>query len=591
MEKNSVYSGSATSTVTGRSLDFKAIITQPVTTVSLRHSFLQIISQAVVGFAGLCKLHLVYYYCGIYGAIAFTTWSCFQILIIYVVKCSCNSVVADVQRRFLAEQFKASQVIFEHAIIIGYVFGIVISLTLGLLNEQIDTKFTKWLDTQQYLKIMLKVMPILSTIYNVPLPGMVAENRSDIVAFISIAKELISTIAVYMMCTICKGSNKTISMNSFAIIEIVITSVFIIVVYYILAKADSSSRFSLTFSSFKDLKMTVLIEVLLKTCNYMVSYITDNILPLLALISLQLSTGLERLGGILSLGIMLQFQQFCVCVAQSVESVVIQVSIPNNQLKRFDRMSTLLKQGMLQFLVISIVINLIMYVSFNQLLTMVYQDLSYSSLTHKFNNQNYSTDALYSAKLIAIESMLRPLYQFVTSMSFVCGYKIITVFLIILKSIIHIIMIIICFTIKTMNELDLIIYAMLFIDILCVYPYIFLSMRFKKLRGHMQEIDQLVNDNNQDLETETTINMIEPIQQMPTIQKYNSSSKSNSVEAKGLSEFESAKLVQDTSDLFKQAYSRSNEVKSQNLEVLRTDTRSNEQSSEKKETSQFVNSK
>ncbi|CAL6058228.1 Hypothetical_protein [Hexamita inflata] len=151
-------------------------------------------------------------------------------------------------------------------------------------------------------------------------------------------------------------------------------------------------------------------------------------------------------------------------------------------MKRYDRVLKFFDKGFKTFIIISICINIALFMAFNKIITSVYFDVRYKSTNSIYSSNNFEIPDFASIKFISLEAVTKLIAQFTLSAAEVSQTTYIMVYLIIVKCSVSITVFIINYYCNTLDLIQQIISSEITIDLCCIFPYLLMLRKFAAFR-------------------------------------------------------------------------------------------------------------
>ncbi|CAL5994932.1 Hypothetical_protein [Hexamita inflata] len=233
------------------------------------------------------------------------------------------------------------------------------------------------------------------------------------------------------------------------------------------------TRFSLSLNTLTDMLLPVLFLALKQCIVHILGNLPEHVIPVLALILNFTQTETEQKNGMfLAFAFFVTYQQISSAVSRTIHAVLLQVFMPNVQMKRYERMTQFMTSGFGIIFAISAVINIVLFVVCNQIVTVVFYDIKYNRADQQFIDGDYSIDSFYSIKYLAIEGIMRPIQSFVVYSSEITHNVGCYAFVVIVRYTATIGMFLIAYFTNVTKSIDYMVLAELSVDICCIMPLI-----------------------------------------------------------------------------------------------------------------------
>ncbi|CAL6015291.1 MatE_and transmembrane domain-containing protein [Hexamita inflata] len=500
-EQATSYSESVNSNATTNyGNNFKTILIDPIKRVVSSSTFLPIISQFAQGVFYLLQVLLAYYYVNQQASIVIALTFVIIQLIKHIVISPIYGVLKKVQERLMAEQGSSANMLYDHIFVIIIALSVIIVCFMIAFSKSIATSLTGWAGDVIYFPLMVQGMPILLAC-QYTLYILISENKGNYISLIEIAKTVIHAAALYVVIIIMTAQKTAVTLKTFAIIELVINAVFAVAclkpILLFSKGKESITRFSIGFSAFKDFKMPIFWMSTKAFLLYMICNLSEYAIPILAFVIIFKQTETETKNGMfIAFAFFVTYQQISCAVSRAVQGVLLQVFTPNVQMKRYERISALMTGGFGMLFLISVVLNLVLFIICNYMITVVFYDVTYNSAGGEFVEVGYSIDTFYSIKYVAMEGLFRPLQTFVICTSEITQTASSYFYVVVVKYIAVIGMFLISYFTNITKSINYMVITEATVDLCCVLPYINLLQKFNKLRSKMNEMEQTnpIND-------------------------------------------------------------------------------------------------
>ncbi|CAL5991424.1 MatE_and transmembrane domain-containing protein [Hexamita inflata] len=494
MEARSQHSTAhTTSSINSISFDILNVVVNSTHSISIISNLLPSISKIVCGFSNIIWLMLAYFTCGQQEAIVvIITW-----FILFVIEFIVNSPINGVQKaahqRLFSEQYTSGVQLFIHSIVISLVFGVFISIAMWVAVNNIQDKvLTQVTYTGNYFKIMLKVIPIMLPLSKASFQILNADNNIIKKAFMEITFNILQLIFVYVSFVVLSAYGISIKLEYMAWSAVAVNAIFVVVALLFFTLGQNT-RFKITVQSLQEFKVKA-IWIAIKSTSAYIFFNGTHILILLYCFSLLFSAKTDFEPLILTLGLYLYFQQISGSFSESLRASLVQVLMPNAQMKRYDRITTILGMDFIYLFLTNAFILALLLVSLNSLLQFVYSDLKFDLLDATFTWSS-STIYLKWVELAIIESIFRPFQVIALVSASVLKYNDCSLLLIILK--------ILCSTAQFLtvllsvnieNCISFIFTVEVTFDAISVLPYLIILVRMHRNRTTVAEIQGMTID-------------------------------------------------------------------------------------------------
>ncbi|CAL6064576.1 MatE_and transmembrane domain-containing protein [Hexamita inflata] len=463
---------------------YKGALIDPISRVIQSSTLFPILSHFIYGIFCLLQVLLSYYYINYQASIVIAQTYVIQWLIKLILQSPLYGIMKKVQERLMAEQVFASNILFQHALVLMFLVAIIIVCFMIAFSKSIATSLTGWAGDVVYFPLMVQGMPILLAC-QYTLYILISENKGNYISLIEIAKTVVHAATLYVTILIMTTMKKAVSLKIFAIIEVVINAVFAVACLkpLIFQKTNKISLFSISSSLFKDFKMPIFWVSIKSFLLYMISNLSEYAIPILAFVIIFKQTEAETKNGMfIAFAFFVTYQQISCAVSRAVQGVLLQVFTPNVQMKRYERISALMTGGFGMLFLISVVLNLVLFVICNYMITVVFYDVTYNSAGGEFVEVGYSIDTFYSIKYVAMEGLFRPLQTFVICTSEITQTASSYFYVVVVKYIAVIGMFLISYFTNITKSIDYMVITEATIDICCILPFISLLQHINNVR-------------------------------------------------------------------------------------------------------------
>ncbi|CAL6058266.1 MatE_and transmembrane domain-containing protein [Hexamita inflata] len=394
---------------------FQDVLTNTPLQVIIEFSFSPIVSQLVQAISQLLQLGLIYYYLGYLQTISFVKTWIFLIIMRHIIQTPILSSNKYIQDRIVAEQWVAADIIYQHAVTITIIFGIIIFIFMMVFGTKLSTIGFVSTDVE-YFPVMIKGMPLLFSIQSL-IQVLVTENNQHILNLFEISRSITHILILYIVLLILKTKGLTISFSLFAYIDLARNCLCSVICIYMLTrrhKKQQITQFSIRFKNFKPLQFPIIKTVLKWMFVYYLytSWTNVSIILSLYLNSKEFDLNVVQ-GNYLALIFIFSFQDISQSIYKATESALHQIIMPNISMKKFDRVYKFMVQGFITLFTIHIILNIILLIICNKIITMIFYDVSYEVNAGLFTNSQYSIMSYYYIKFICVESMLKLFKMFV----------------------------------------------------------------------------------------------------------------------------------------------------------------------------------
>ncbi|CAL6064500.1 Hypothetical_protein [Hexamita inflata] len=151
-------------------------------------------------------------------------------------------------------------------------------------------------------------------------------------------------------------------------------------------------------------------------------------------------------------------------------------------MKRYDRVLKFFDKGLKTFIIISICINIALFMAFNKIITSVYFDLRFNSTNSVYTSNNFEIPDFASIKFISLEAVTKLIAQFTLSAAEVSQTTYIVVYFIVIKCTVSISVFLINYYCNTLDLIQQIIASEITIDLCCIFPYFLMLRKFAAFR-------------------------------------------------------------------------------------------------------------
>ncbi|CAL6003914.1 MatE_and transmembrane domain-containing protein [Hexamita inflata] len=471
-DSESVASG-ASSIITN---NFQPILIEPVEAVVAQTSILPLISQFSQGLFQILQLLLAYYYINYQAAIVIALTMVVTKLMQYAMISPIYGMMKRIQERMLAEQSNAPNILYQNTYVITGMLCVTIFVFMIIFGQKIANIYTAWAGDVTYFPLIVRGLPYINAIqYAVYI--MICENKGNYLSLIEISQVILHLTSLYLAIFVLNSMRIEVTLRSFAIIDIAVNAVFAIVFGWPILKSTKSkkpiTRFSLSLNTFRDMLLPVLFLALKQCVVYILGNLPEYVIPVLALILNFTQTETEQKNGMfLAFAFFVTYQQISSAVSRTIHAVLLQVFMPNVQMKRYERMTQFMTSGFGIIFGVSAVINIVLFVVCNQIVTVVFYDLKYNRADQQFIDGEYSIDSFYSIKYLAIEGIIRPIQSFVVYSSEITHNVGCYTFVVIVRYTATIGMFLIAYFTNVTKSIDYMVLAELSVDICCILPLI-----------------------------------------------------------------------------------------------------------------------
>ncbi|CAL6058285.1 MatE_and transmembrane domain-containing protein [Hexamita inflata] len=529
MIEKSAYSDSISSAISSMNkINFKTILLDPIGRVVHQTTIVPIISHLVQSFCAIIILVLAYYYSGYKSVGVITvTQSIIQLYQMFISSPE-YGVLRMVQQRLMAEQKSAANIIFQHVFTVSLILGIIVLCISVAISDRISNYFLSWCSETTYLTLMIQGMPLLLAIQS-PYILMTTENQSNYSSFFEMFRSVLVLIVIFITIIVQQVYSIKSDLKTFAIVELIINAIFALVMLFVVTLnnkfSTDISNFKLTLIGLRDQKMGIIWVVVKKSLFHLLISITDVLIPILSIIiNLQQQENNIKVGNFVAFSFFVTYQDICNSIAYASKAIILQIFLPNIQMKRYERIAGLMGQGFGYIILLSTIMNIILFVICNQILTIVFYDVKYNELNMIFTESQYSVELFYEIKYVAIEAIFRPLQYYVVQISDITQNGNSMIYIVCIKYISTISLFLISYFTDIMKSMNYMIIAQATIDASAVLPYILLVIKFDKLRAKITELEKIQSVENavNDLASEQPsksyregVQQIEPMKPMP----------------------------------------------------------------------------
>ncbi|CAL6015296.1 MatE_and transmembrane domain-containing protein [Hexamita inflata] len=394
---------------------FQDVLTNTPLQVIIEFSISPIISQIVQAITQLLQIGLIYYYLGYYQVISFVKTWIFMMLMKHIIQTPILCSNKYIQDRIVAEQWVVADIIYQHSVTITVILGIIIFTFMMVFGTKLSSIGVIGSDTE-YFPIMIKGMPLLFSAQSLLLV-LITENNQHVLNMFEITRSATHILILYFVLVVLKTNNSTITFSLFAYIDLIRNCLFSLVCLYMLTrkhKKQQITQFSIRFRNFKPLQFPIIKTVIKWMFVYYLYTSWTNISIILALYlnSKEFDAHVIQ-GNYLALIFIFSFQDISQSIYKATESALHQIIMPNISMKKFDRVYKFMVQGFLMLFTVQIIVNIILLILCNKIITIIFYDVSYEAKVGLFTNSQYSTMSYYYIKYICVESMLKMFKMFV----------------------------------------------------------------------------------------------------------------------------------------------------------------------------------
>ena len=321
-------------------------------------------------------------------------------------------------------------------------------------------------------------MPVLISISQAPLVFLDAENNGNTHNTIKIMRSVFNLVVLMTLLGIVVSTSGTVQLDYFAYVDIAVEAIFVLITLYItvdgLKPAEVSiSRFVLGKDNLRMLKMGVFGVVAEKMALHFLIFIPELLNHILPLANIFNFTQMEdRTSTFAAFAAYETFEPICTAVSQAMKTTLIQILTPNNQMKRYERVTAVILSGFLLEFTVNAIINIALYCAISSIIPSLYFDTTYNMQGSIFTNSHFDPTRLSSVANVAIEGITRPIYSFVMVTANICQMKDLLGFAVAIKYIAVIVSYIITYYLDTQEVIDELFWPNLTVDLACILPYL-----------------------------------------------------------------------------------------------------------------------
>ncbi|CAL6020337.1 MatE_and transmembrane domain-containing protein [Hexamita inflata] len=381
-----------------------------------------------------------------------------------------------IQERMLAEQSNAPNILYQNTYLITALICIIILVFMIIFGLKIANIYTGWAGDVTYFPLIVRGLPFLyATQYSVYI--IICENKGNYLSLLEISRVLLHLTFLYLTIFVMNSMKIQITSKVFAIIDIVVNAIFAEVYCFTMLKViqrkQPITRFTLSMNVLSDLLLPVMFMAMKQCIAHILANLPEHLIPILALILNFAQTESEQKNGMfLAFAFFVTYQQVSASVSKTIHEILLQVFMPNVQMKRYERMTGFMTSGFGIIFIISALINIVLFVVCNQIVTVVFFDIKYNKAEQQFIDGDYSINSFYSIKYLAIEGILRPVQSFVIYSSEITHNVGCYAFVVLVRYIATIGMFLIAYFTNISKSIDFMVLSELSIDICCILPLI-----------------------------------------------------------------------------------------------------------------------
>ncbi|CAL6025541.1 MatE_and transmembrane domain-containing protein [Hexamita inflata] len=478
----------SSSIATANQEGLRSVLINPTQQVMIETNLFPTIGNVIFAICELIIMQLIFVQCGYLSVVTYVVGNMIQYIIRHVINSTINGSVVLIQQRLLSEQYTAANMIFDHTMVLSFLCSIIISIILWAQAGAIQTKVVTW-ETSNYLKLILMGNPITTTFSSSIFLVFSSENSTIMKGAIEMGKYILKLLITYLFTLIVSGLGNNVTLEVFAYSEIitnVIMAIGSIAFFYDTKKKQIFTIFKIGPDTLKGIKWAVFSHVFRQQLLYLVVNSVQPIVFIMLIASTIHEKADSRNSDLLAIGLMIFFYQISTSLSDSLQNSIPHMLVSNLQLKRYDRISSLIMGNFLSVLGIGAILNLIFFYLMNQLYELIYVGLTYDKLSFTFSQQDYKTTNFSTIHYLAFEAMFRPFQSLVVGAAGIFKFRDCQIVMIALQ---YVFVLAVFYTIYSGNSsvIQFAIIVNVALDFCAVFAYIIILIRINRNRTGSME--------------------------------------------------------------------------------------------------------